>query len=175
MVSPEASENATHTKKKHNEEAEHQREQYGFKVSLTKPCNEGERSPHYKHAKERYGLRVSHIEDNLLHVQDAAGHEVAFEFPMGGVTLDHYDSFIEQMQDASRPLPDVENIVLTVAKPLADASLGTRAAATPNSATRPYSWEQAAKDNGMTVDEMWNMYFFAREELFVRFRSRLRN
>src|SRR5580704_15422053 len=125
MNSPEAWGNATHTKKNHNEGAEHPREQYGFKISL--------------------------IDDNSVHVRDAVGREAVFEFPLGNISLEKYDRFIEQLMDTSRPPPSVDAIELAVGKPL---SMGPHPVTGPNSPTYPRTWEQHAENFGMSTDEM---------------------
>jgi hypothetical protein len=126
-------------------------------------------------AIKRFGFSVSFIEDNLIHVRDAAGHEVAFEFPMGNIELDRYDQFIQQMQDENRPLPDITQLELSIAKPRTDALRATALSpAADNSITRPRTWADHAQDHDVSVDELKEMYSLARRRLYDRFRRRLR-
>jgi hypothetical protein len=127
----------------------------------------------YEQAKERYGFQIATIDDNSVGVREASGRKVVFEFPMGDIGIDEYDKFIEQMRDNNCPLPPIENMRMTIYKPLGDTS-ARRSANIPNSADFPYSWEQHAEDHGISVDELKFMYAFAREELYNRFKSRLR-
>ena len=64
---------------------------------------------------------------------------------------------------------------MTIRRPVINASRAFGAALGSNSATEPYTWEQHAKDHAISVDEMKAMYLFARETLYARFKSRLRD
>jgi hypothetical protein len=128
----------------------------------------------YERAKERYGLTVVFIDDNSVHVRDILGKEVAFEFPFHGTDLNRYDAFIQRMQDKNAPLPPIENVVLTIKRPLADVLRKPISREGSNSPTKLATLEQIAQQHGLTTDEMKWMYHLAREGLYERFRSRLR-
>jgi hypothetical protein len=144
-------------------------------TGIQKDSEEKKRGEQYDLAKERYGFTITLIEDNSIHVRDWLGNEVAFEFPLGNIDFDKYDSFLQQMQNKNLPLPPIESISLAIHKPLADISRRTRPADSPNSQTYNRTWEQLAQDHGISIDEMLEMHFFAREALFARFKARLRD
>ena len=106
-------------------------------------------------------------------MRDARGNEAAFQYPMSNVTLKDYDKFVSQMQDTKGLLPAVDDLRLSIGQPLADAQ-ATHGYWISNSITSPYEWEKHAREHDMDVEEMKWMYFFAREQLYRRFKSRLR-
>jgi hypothetical protein len=128
-----------------------------------------------KDAKTQYGFEVALIDDNSVHVRDTDGNEVAFEFPVANIQLDEYDHFVERMQNHDLPLPPIANIRLAIHKPLADISRDTPATDAPNSRTRSLSWVEHAQEHGISVDEILAMYRFAREQIYARYRLRLRD
>jgi hypothetical protein len=136
--------------------------------------NEEAKRDQCEQLKTKFGFSVTFVDNNSVHVRDALGKEVAFAFPMADVSLAEYDNFIHQMQNDNRPLPSVGAVKLSVGKALADASL-VAAVDRLNSGTHPRTWEKHAANHRIGVDEMKAMYFFAREELYARFKSRLRS
>jgi hypothetical protein len=126
-------------------------------------------------AEQLYGLKVAFIDDNLIQIRNAKGQMVGFEFPIGSTSLHDYDNFIEQMQDHTRPMPRIETIRMAILKsPTMPMSPEGAADQTTNSRVQEYTWEQHARDHSMSMHEIRAMYFFAREELYTRFRLRLR-
>lgn len=141
-------------------------------TSVQKEGEEKERRLQYEQAKERYGFRVSFIDNNSVHVRDACGINVAFEFPLDNETLDEYDKFIQQMQSDNLSPPPIEDLRMVIRWPRSDALRDTP---DTNAPTQQSTWEEHAEKHGISTDEMQQMYLFAREELYARYKSRLRN
>lgn len=129
---------------------------------------------HSQNAEKQYRFNVAFIDDNSVHIRDAGGREVAFEFPLKNVRLEDYDRFIDQMRNSESPVPPIGMIDLAIGKVTTDISF-KRQLASGNSSPTLMTWQQHAAAHGITVDEMKSMYEFAREALYKRYLSRLRN
>jgi hypothetical protein len=125
-------------------------------------------------AVERYGFSITFIDDNSVHVRDILGKEIAFEYPMDQIGFDRYDKFIQRMQDSNVPPPPIEDVVLTVKRPLADVLKKPMLGKDSNSPVKLTTLEKIAEQHGLTTDEMKWMYRFAQDALYGRFKSRLR-
>jgi len=118
---------------------------------------------------------ITFMDDNLVHVRDTCGREVAFEFPLRNVSFKEYDRFVTQMKNPSRQLPSVEDMIMVIHRPYS-APDRSRPVGAPNSAVVPYSsWEQHAEEHGLSAQEMKHMYLFARSTLYAHYKERLRD
>jgi hypothetical protein len=147
----------------------------GFESSKQHGHNlDTEQTSESNQASEQYGLRVSYLDDNEVHVTDRHGIEIAFEFPMKTIELSEYDNFIEQFQNSQLPLPPIETVRLAIGSPVTNVAREGRNSDL-NSEIKLLGWDRIAQQHGISIDELKSMYLFAREQIYVRFKRRLRN
>ena|SRR3989344_5765358 len=117
---------------------------------------------------------ITFMDDNLVHIRDTCGREVAFEFPLRNVSFKEYDRFVTQMKNPSRQLPSVEDMIMVIHRPYSAPDRSHRPG-DPNSQVNPSTWKQHAERHGMGVREVMTMYVYARNALYARYRARLRD
>jgi len=128
-----------------------------------------------KRGEQQYGFTITFIDDNSVHVRDATGYENAFAFPMENTSMEKYEKFIEQMSDRNGPLPSIENMVCAIGKTLAVSSDHPHSSSGINDTVgQGVDFEVHARKHGLSAEEMEAMYYFARRQLYDRFRARLR-
>jgi len=118
--------------------------------------------------QDKFGLKITYIEDNSVLVRDAVGVEVAFEWPLI-ISMGEYEAFLTQMMDSNRPLPSLDGLKPTVIMPL-----DTPEQTVHESNLLPF-FERHALIHKVSAEEMERMYNLARQLLYDRFKSRLRD
>jgi hypothetical protein len=126
-------------------------------------------------AESNSDLSITYIDDNSVHVRDTLGHELAFQYPLGNISLKDHDGFIEQMSDRSAPLPAIERLVMAVSKALIDPLKAIEETNRPNSGASGQTIETLARWNGVDPERLVRMLMFARQRLYERFKARLRD
>lgn len=118
-------------------------------------------------------FKITFIDDNTVHLCNADGRELAFEFPTRGTTNDDYDKFVQQMHDEHSPLPLESAITMSISKPLIDP-MHEPSTTRKNSSGQPSSFKDLAEKLQIDAEELKGMYLFARHQLYQRFKNRLR-
>lgn len=145
-------------------------------MTVENPTNaEQQISPSESEKKADEGqFYVTFIDNNQVSIQTPSGHRICFEFGAMVSTKEH-DLFVEQMQNPNQPLPSIESLKLGIVR-TAEGFLEDRPKrGGSNDLSTTYTWENHAQEHEVSVEEMKKMYFFARESLYNRFKTRLRD
>lgn len=123
--------------------------------------------------QKEYGLHISYLDNETVHIRDRKNKEVSFSFPTG-IDLDSYDAFVEEMQDKNKPPPSIERVIVVVRKSLMDLEKRRGNVEDQNFLGKNVGVKALAREHNVPVQEMISMLALAKLTLYRIYKERLR-